>query len=434
MPSQRTGLQPVMSTRRTHPSPRSASQAAAIRFGARASHASYTTSASSSRSSSPDPAAAQQHRRVPVEVRRREERRDGSSTSAVLSASEPTPEDDDVVVPLPVSGSTASGRGLRKNTKLLRAHLVDDLAALAPFDAGHAAASACTSSTVARVMAPSVGTRPNLRSPLPLRPHGRPRPLPPLAAGRSRPVAGRARRSADSTDAVTAATLQGRAARARSTWSWSAAASPAWWPPPGRPAAAGRCCWSRPATGSAAGCSTTSSARAATIESGGAFVGPTQDHILRLARELEVPHLRRVHRRQQRLHLLDHRAAGVPGHRPAGPDDPPRRRGAADPDRPVWPPRSPSTRPWTHPQAAEWDAMTLGEWIRAQRDQRRRRREPDPLLDPARLRRRPRASSRSSTRSGTSRARATSATSAPSPATPTPSTARRSGASSAARS
>ena len=30
--------------------------------------------------------------------------------------------------------------------------------------------------------------------------------------------------------------------------------------------------------------------------------------------------------------------------------------------------------PWAHPRAPEWDSMTLGEWIRAQRGQRRRHR------------------------------------------------------------
>ena len=58
-------------------------------------------------------------------------------------------------------------------------------------------------------------------------------------------------------------------------------------------------------------------------------------------------------------------------------------------DRTSTPPRSPVDAPWTHPRAAEWDAMTLGEWIRAQRGQRRGHRQPDRVLDPARLRRRP---------------------------------------------
>ena len=56
--------------------------------------------------------------------------------------------------------------------------------------------------------------------------------------------------------ATAAAGLQG-GSRARSTSSWSAAASPAWSPPARSPAGAARCWSSRPATGSAAGCSTT---------------------------------------------------------------------------------------------------------------------------------------------------------------------------------
>ena len=45
------------------------------------------------------------------------------------------------------------------------------------------------------------------------------------------------------------------------------------------------------------------------IESGGAFVGPTQDHILALAEELEVADLQGVRRRQQRLRLVQDRQA-----------------------------------------------------------------------------------------------------------------------------
>ena len=50
----------------------------------------------------------------------------------------------------------------------------------------------------------------------------------------------------------------------------------------------------------------------------------------------------------------------------------------------------PVDAPWTHPKAAEWDSMTLGEYIRKNTPQQGRHREPDQVLDPARLRRRPR--------------------------------------------
>ena len=71
------------------------------------------------------------------------------------------------------------------------------------------------------------------------------------------------------------------------------------------------------------------------IESGGAFIGPTQNHIAQLAQELGVPTFLRVQQRQQRLRVLDDRPAGVPRHGPAGPDDPRGRRAAAPADRRV---------------------------------------------------------------------------------------------------
>ena len=69
------------------------------------------------------------------------------------------------------------------------------------------------------------------------------------------------------------------------------------------------------------------------IESGGAFIGPTQNHIAALAQRARGADVPGVQHRQQRLHLLDHRPAGVHRHRPARPDDPAGRRGAAAADR-----------------------------------------------------------------------------------------------------
>jgi monoamine oxidase len=99
------------------------------------------------------------------------------------------------------------------------------------------------------------------------------------------------------------------------------------------------------------------------IEAGGAFVGPTQDHILALAKELKVPtfkeyvqgknvYISKLLGRQTYtgtvppdptiladaaliLHKLDNYAAGMP-----------------------------VDAPWSHPRAAEWDAQALGQFIR----------------------------------------------------------------------
>ena len=62
------------------------------------------------------------------------------------------------------------------------------------------------------------------------------------------------------------------------------------------------------------------------IEAGGAFVGPTQDHILRLAQAARGADLPGVQHRQERLHLLADRTPGVRRHGPARPHDPSRRR------------------------------------------------------------------------------------------------------------
>ena len=74
----------------------------------------------------------------------------------------------------------------------------------------------------------------------------------------------------------------------------------------------------------------------AVIESGGAFVGPTQDHIVALAKELKVPTFMEYNDGQERLQLLGPaRPAGVRRHRAARPADPPGRGDPAAPARPV---------------------------------------------------------------------------------------------------
>ena len=109
---------------------------------------------------------------------------------------------------------------------------------------------------------------------------------------------------------------------------------------------------------------TAAGSHGATIESGGAFVGPTQDHILALAEELEVPTFLEYNTGKSvyvssLLGRLEY-------------------DGTVPPDPTILPDAAllltridsmsaeiPVDAPWTHPKAAEWDAMTLGEWIRA---------------------------------------------------------------------
>ncbi len=121
---------------------------------------------------------------------------------------------------------------------------------------------------------------------------------------------------------------------------------------------------SRPATASAAGCSTTTSREGATIESGGAFIGPTQTHIAALAeraRGADVPG-------------VQHRQAASTSPRTTGRME---YYGTVPPDPTILPDAAllltridqyaaeiPVDAPWTHPSAADWDQQTLGEWIR----------------------------------------------------------------------
>jgi monoamine oxidase len=101
----------------------------------------------------------------------------------------------------------------------------------------------------------------------------------------------------------------------------------------------------------------------ATIESGGAFVGPTQDHILALAQELKVPT------------FLEHNTgssvyvSGLTGRTEYTGTVPPDPTILADAavllsliDR--YAAEINVEAPWTHPSAVEWDAISLGEFIR----------------------------------------------------------------------
>jgi monoamine oxidase len=99
------------------------------------------------------------------------------------------------------------------------------------------------------------------------------------------------------------------------------------------------------------------------VERGGAFVGPTQNHILRLARELGV---RTFEEYNQGNSVYVSSTTGRQEYQGTVPPDP-----TILPDAAVLLTRIdnmaaeiPVDAPWTHPSAAEWDSQTLGEWIR----------------------------------------------------------------------
>jgi monoamine oxidase len=100
------------------------------------------------------------------------------------------------------------------------------------------------------------------------------------------------------------------------------------------------------------------------IESGGAFVGPTQDHIIALANELRVP-------------MFHEYVDGKSVYNSSGPLGRQEYDGTIPPDPLIlpdagilqtqlnqWASEIDVDRPWTHPRAKEWDSMTLGEYIR----------------------------------------------------------------------
>ena len=98
------------------------------------------------------------------------------------------------------------------------------------------------------------------------------------------------------------------------------------------------------------------------IESGGAFIGPTQNHIAALARRLEVPTF---------LQYNDGRSVYVSS--TTGRQE---YVGTVPPDPTILPDAAvllaqidsfaaeiDVAAPWAHPRAREWDSMTLGQWI-----------------------------------------------------------------------
>jgi monoamine oxidase len=100
------------------------------------------------------------------------------------------------------------------------------------------------------------------------------------------------------------------------------------------------------------------------IESGGAFVGPTQDHIIALADELKVP-------------MFDEYVDGKSVYSSSGLLGRQEYDGTVPPDPLIlpdaailqtqlnqWASEVDVATPWTHPRAQEWDAITLGEHIR----------------------------------------------------------------------
>ena len=128
----------------------------------------------------------------------------------------------------------------------------------------------------------------------------------------------------------------------------------------------------------------------AVIESGGAFVGPTQDHIIALADELKVP-------------IFEEYVDGKSVYNSSGPLGRQDYDGTVPPDPLIlpdaailqtqldqWASEIDVDAPWTHPRAKEWDSMTLGHYVRGHAINRDGIEHLAQLLDPAGLRRRPR--------------------------------------------
>ena len=99
------------------------------------------------------------------------------------------------------------------------------------------------------------------------------------------------------------------------------------------------------------------------IEAGGAFVGPTQDHILALAKELDVPTFPEYIQGKNVYisHLL-----GRQTYTGTVPPDPTILADAALLLQQLddYAKQMPVDAPWAHPKAAQWDSMTLAQYIR----------------------------------------------------------------------
>ncbi len=101
-----------------------------------------------------------------------------------------------------------------------------------------------------------------------------------------------------------------------------------------------------------------------TIESGGAFIGPTQTHIAKLAERLKVPTFLEYNTGNS---VYVSSTTGRMEYSGTVPPDP-----TILPDAAVllaqidaYAAEIAVDAPWSHPRAKEWDAITLGEWIRS---------------------------------------------------------------------
>ncbi|WP_148611559.1 flavin monoamine oxidase family protein [Nocardioides rubriscoriae] len=104
--------------------------------------------------------------------------------------------------------------------------------------------------------------------------------------------------------------------------------------------------------------------KGATIEAGGAFIGPTQDHIARLAREMGVPTFPEYNMGNS---VYVSSTIGRLEYSGTVPPDP-----TILPDAAIllqmiddYAAEIPVDAPWSHPRAREWDSMTLDDFIRA---------------------------------------------------------------------
>ena len=103
--------------------------------------------------------------------------------------------------------------------------------------------------------------------------------------------------------------------------------------------------------------------RGGVIESGAAFVGPTQGHILRLARELGVPTFEEY---VEGRSVYVSSTLGRLEYDGTVPPDPQIAEAAVLLQRiNDMAAEIAVDAPWRHPRAGEWDAMTLAEWVRA---------------------------------------------------------------------
>ena len=98
------------------------------------------------------------------------------------------------------------------------------------------------------------------------------------------------------------------------------------------------------------------------IESGAAFVGPTQDHILALAEELDVETFKE-YVEGENVYVNDGRKSTYTG---TVPPDPLILPDAAQLQLRIdqMAAEIPVDAPWTHPKAAEWDAISVDGWVR----------------------------------------------------------------------